>query len=125
MDIKKILVLIVAMALMCTPAFAGEQPEYDNVGCDANAFFNDYVKLLVCLNNNYVNLRSDFTDDADPKDTPKMKEYFTGPGIPGAAGDPCFSYYYRILADNEVNNCKNDKKSNWKHIKANKIPMEL
>jgi hypothetical protein len=95
MDIKKILVLIVAVAFMCTPAFAGEQPEFDNVGCDATAFFNDAVKELVCELNTLpdgtaLNKYSDFTDDADPKDTPNMKEYFEGPGIPGIAGDPCF-----------------------------------
>jgi hypothetical protein len=102
MDIKKILVLIVAMAFMCTPAFAGEQPEYDNVGCDADAYFNDIVKGIVCFGNEIpvaiegtikLNRLSDFTDDPDPKDTNiPTREYFEGPGLLGMAGDPCFEY---------------------------------
>lgn len=66
---KRIVVLLLAVVFMCTPAMAGDQPEYDTVGCDANNFFNTFVNDIVCgVNNNgqvLINEYSDFTDDCD------------------------------------------------------------
>lgn len=45
---KKILFALVAVTFLVTPAMAGNQPEYDAVGCDATSFFNDFVKVAVC-----------------------------------------------------------------------------
>ena len=68
-NIKKILVMFVALAFMCTPVFAGDQPEYDVVGCDATNFLNDFAMNLVCNKNiktpDKINEYSDFTDDCD------------------------------------------------------------
>jgi len=65
MKIKKILFLLVAAVFLATPAFAGDQPEFDAVWCDATNYFNDRVKDMVCWNNyNYdwrlINEYSDF-----------------------------------------------------------------
>jgi hypothetical protein len=36
---------------MATPAFAGNDPEFDAVGCDSTNFFNDWIKyMVVCCN---------------------------------------------------------------------------
>lgn len=48
---KKLVMILIALAFMCTPSFAGEQPEFDTVGCDAANYFNDVVKLHVVANN--------------------------------------------------------------------------
>ena len=68
-NIKKILVMFAVLAFMCTPAVAGDQPEYDVVGCDATNYFNDLARNIVCNNNIknglLINEHSDFTDDCD------------------------------------------------------------
>jgi hypothetical protein len=51
MDVKKILMMIVALAFLATPAFAGDQPEYDAVGCDSENIFNGAAQLIVCQGN--------------------------------------------------------------------------
>lgn len=69
MYIKKTLMIFVALAFICTPVFAGDQPEYDVVGCDATNYFNDLARNIVCQNNAknglLINEHSDFTDDCD------------------------------------------------------------
>jgi hypothetical protein len=36
---------------MAAPAFAGNDPEFDTVGCDSTNFFNDWIKMkVVCCN---------------------------------------------------------------------------
>ncbi len=92
MDLKRILVAVVAVAFLCTPAFAGEQPEFDAVGCDATNFFNDCVKELVIQNNvdwngKLINWWSDFT-----KYNPACGwvEYFDQHASQAKA-DPCFN----------------------------------
>jgi hypothetical protein len=65
--VKKILAVMFGMLLMAAPAFAGEQPEYDTVGCDSTNFFNDAIKEFVCTQNTVgaivINERSNFMDD--------------------------------------------------------------
>jgi hypothetical protein len=58
---KRLLLVLIAVAFMCTPALAGDRPEFDCVGDDSANFFNDAVKALVVANNPW-NLASDFTD---------------------------------------------------------------
>ena len=65
MKIRKILFLLVAAVFLVTPAFAGDQPEFDGVGCDATNYFNDRVKSMVCWSNQnfdgrLINEHSDF-----------------------------------------------------------------
>jgi hypothetical protein len=36
---------------MASPAFGGNDPEFDTVGCDSTSFFNDWIKhMVVCCN---------------------------------------------------------------------------
>jgi hypothetical protein len=51
MELKKIVFVIAAMALFCTPAFAGDQPEYDAVYCDSTNIFMGPAQLIVCRGN--------------------------------------------------------------------------
>jgi hypothetical protein len=51
MDVKKILMMIVALAFLAAPAFAGDQPEYDAVGCDSENIFMGAAQLIVCMGN--------------------------------------------------------------------------
>jgi hypothetical protein len=51
MELRKIVFVIAAMALICTPAFAGDQPEYDAVGCDSENIFMGAAQLIVCQGN--------------------------------------------------------------------------
>lgn len=99
MNFKKILVVFVAVAFMCVPAFAGDQPEFDTVGDDSLNFFNDAIKAMVIDNNiaaddTPINLASDFTEcfdcDLDEDDDFTAWEFFDQ-----TAGslyeDPCFN----------------------------------
>ena len=60
---KKLLLVLIAVAFMCTPVLAGDRPEFDAVGDDSANFFNDAVKDLVVANNPW-NLASAFANEA-------------------------------------------------------------
>jgi hypothetical protein len=101
MNLKKILLVMVALACLCTPAFAGEQPEYDVVGCDADAFFNDWLKYLVCQKNTLtvdvtLNEAGSFCElflpDAQPFDCGNLTgdEWFDPPSL--LTPDTCFEF---------------------------------
>jgi len=88
---KKILLALVVLAFLATPAVAGNQPEFDAVGCDATNFFNDFIRNYVCANGEardgkVINLFSDFTD---------AKKYDPAESFTQTAGqlwpDPCFT----------------------------------
>jgi hypothetical protein len=83
MMMKKLLLVLIAAAFICTPALAGDRPEFDCVGDDSANFFNDFIKDLVVANNPW-NLASDFTD---PNLYP-VPEAFIPPVQPTA--DLCF-----------------------------------
>ena len=99
---KKILLIILVAAFMATPvmvtpAFAGNIPEFDAVGCDATNYFNDAIKWSVVDNNTDgfgypINWWSDFTP------YPYQDEFFRN-----TAGqlypDPCFPEYLSALTD--------------------------
>jgi len=87
---KKTLLIFVAIALMCVPAFAGERPEFDAVGDDSAIFFADIAKNLVIANNPW-NADSDFTNF--PVGGPY--EYWSGPG--SLRADLCFPGYFSKL----------------------------
>jgi hypothetical protein len=59
---KKLLFVLLAVAFLCTPAMAGDRPEFDCVGDDSANYFNDAIKALVVANNPW-NLASDFAWD--------------------------------------------------------------
>lgn len=105
MKIRKILFLLVAAVFLVTPAFAGDQPEFDAVGCDATNYFNDLVKRLVIVNNiNYdgrpINLYSDFfiLEDFD-QNAGQLKDSICFPGYEDALVDAwnSASFEWRIV----------------------------
>ena len=48
---KRLFLVLVAMTIICGPAFAGDRPEFDAVLDDSANFFNDFIKNLVVQNN--------------------------------------------------------------------------
>lgn len=64
---KKLLLVLIAAAFICTPALAGDRPEFDCVGDDSANFFNDFIKDFVVANNPW-NLASDFTGVVFPQE---------------------------------------------------------
>lgn len=85
---KKMLLALVVFMLMATPAIAGNQPEFDAVGCDASNFFNDFIKIAVCENGTIVNAQGVEI---------RINEFsaFAGESFTQTAGqewpDPCFN----------------------------------
>lgn len=45
--IRKSIFILVALAIMATPAFAGNRPEFDAVGCDVENIFIGWVEAMV------------------------------------------------------------------------------
>lgn len=93
---KKILIALVALMFLATPAMAGNQPEFDAVGCDATNFFNDFIKVAVCQNGTLL---------ISGNQTIRINEYSNFPtSVPGTYGeiftttagmllpDTCFGY---------------------------------
>ncbi len=72
------------LAILSSPAFAGDRPEFDCVGDDATNYFNDAIKNMVVAENPW-NLASDFTNTIYPR------EYFTPPVQ--MTPDICFDGY--------------------------------
>jgi len=100
---RKIIICLLAIALMAAPAFAGNDPEFDTVGCDSENYFNDWIKMMVVCCNKIdgviVNDWSDWegdgdcdTKDADWEETVNgvcvYEEFYTSAGMLFA--DPCF-----------------------------------
>ena len=92
MKIRKILFLLVAAVFLATPAFAGDQPEFDAVGCDATNYFNDIVKAIVVLGNvnfdgRLINYYSDFLDESFTQNAGQPKASICFPGYVDALVD--------------------------------------
>jgi hypothetical protein len=127
MDLKKVLLVVVAAMFLATPAIAGNIPEFDAVGCDATNYFavaNEVPYGLVIDNNidfygDKVNCFSDFTGGAASVDAataalvsqlfyyPLWKEAFVqyaGQAQP----DPCFPGYFSHVTD-----AGNGSQYNW------------
>lgn len=81
---KRLLVLTIALAFFCVPAFAGDRPEFDAVADDSANFFNDFVKDLVVANNPWN------TNSAFPWDG-AYGEFFKAPAQ--LTADICFPGY--------------------------------
>ena len=92
-----------AVALISTPAMAGNRPEFDFVGNDAEAIFVDQVLAAIALNatdgfGRYINFYSDFQNVAGPAFNPSFS--ILGPAkaefFVQSAGmlfpDPCFYF---------------------------------
>ena len=100
----KTMMIFAAVALLSAPAFAGERPEFDAVGCDSSNYFNDKVDQIVIDNNLDGGLViNDFSafpavPDIDCENHDYDGEYFTQTaGQPKA--DPCFPDYMSSLVD--------------------------
>jgi hypothetical protein len=87
--LKKLALITLAMVFMTVPALAGNIPEFDTVGDDADNVFNDAVKAEVVANNP-INLDSDFTNVLFPPDK-KDAEYFETSAA-SLREDPCFGF---------------------------------
>jgi hypothetical protein len=93
--IRKLMLLVVFVALISTPAMAGNIPEFDAVGDDSANFFNDAIKAMVVANNIdasgvVINNFSDFTGNIY-RDGKPWELFATS-----ASGDdpsPCFPAY--------------------------------
>jgi hypothetical protein len=104
--IKRILLVLMAVALISAPAFAGNRPEFDAVGQDAaNVFVDQFLGYVANINiDGYGNdidfALSDFTKIAGPLFNPTFSGAITGPAFAEffvtSAGqlypDPCFSF---------------------------------
>jgi hypothetical protein len=84
--IKKVMLLVVAMAFAAAPALAGNIPEFDAVGVDSDNFFNDFIKDMVVANNIDSNgvVINDFSDF--------VNEFFST-SASAAGPSPCFPGY--------------------------------
>lgn len=80
---KKILLAMVAMMLLVTPAMAGNQPEFDAVGCDATNFFNDFIKVAVCENGTLLTQQGLI----------RINEYSNWPLVLDAENNPVYPWY--------------------------------
>ena len=94
---KRILTIVTTLAILSSPAFAGDRPEFDCVGDDANNFFNDFIKDMVVVANPWngvvdtATLISDFREVYDQKNMPEKMEFFYPPSQ--LTDDICFPGY--------------------------------
>lgn len=115
---KRFALVVLAMALISAPAFAGNRPEFDAVGDDSANFFNGFVETGVIGNafdgyGNPINVFSDFTEytstvdystcSVASEDYPYSKGdvpwefFYNTAGTPYP--DPCFPGYLSALTD--------------------------
>lgn len=103
--LKRILLVVMAVALISTPALAGNKPEYDFVGDDSAAVFVDQVLAAIAVNNydafnQQINFFSDFRGFSGPSFNPSFA--VVGPAraefFVQSAGtlfpDPCYYFIY-------------------------------
>ena len=142
---KRIAATIIALALMCAPALAGDQPEFDTVGCDSTNFFNTLANDIVSLNNSngdvLINDYSDFTDDCDSPvliDTAMGPQLLCNPlfGATGfweyfktnanqAADDLCFSGYEKGDYQSHLATAFNEYWFEWQMVLQKKPQTDL
>jgi len=85
---KKILLALMALAFIATPAVAGNQPEFDAVACDASNYFSDFVRTAVCNNGTVVHPTLGLIKINEYSAFPN-ESFFTTAGQPYL--DPCFN----------------------------------
>jgi hypothetical protein len=122
---KKVIGLVVAALFLCTPAFAGDQPEYDTVACDATNFFNGFVKKIVCEENLYagverINEHSDWT----PIDAGEREFFQSNGGQPKP--DMCFNWPARgLLYNSRLAEAFNNRWFRWQIVLQKKPQTDL
>ncbi|WP_320044826.1 hypothetical protein [uncultured Desulfobacter sp.] len=118
---KKLVMVLIATTFMYASAFAGENPEFDVVGCDADWYFSnsitdDVVENVLDSADNKINEFSDFT--YAPYDG-NFKEYFTQ-----TAGQEqesvCFPGYMTYLID-----AGNSAEYKWRIVLQQKPDTDL
>jgi hypothetical protein len=99
---NKMILFSVVLALMASPALAGNCPEFDAVGLDSSNYFNNVTNQRVVENNVVGGNR--LNDYSDWLMYPEMvngayvfEEFFTTAGV--LYGDPCFENYDSALID--------------------------
>jgi hypothetical protein len=88
--IRRIAVILLALAFVTVPAWADNSPEFDAVGNDAGNYFNDFIKVSVVNNvadgyGNLINNSSDWIGKVFP--------YETYSGGLAQSPDTCFDDY--------------------------------
>jgi len=118
--IKKTLMILLAAAFIAAPAYAGNVPEFDTVGCDATNYFNDDVRAMVAVVNTNslgVNLNSNSVFPYD--DILDRGEYYdTNAGDDSL--DACFPEYISNLID-----CGNGAVYEWQIVLQLKPKTDL
>ena len=112
--IKKTLMILLAAAFIAAPAYAGNVPEFDAVGCDSANYFNDQVRQMVAAMNfdngvpfaKNINDNSVFPYDIDID----FGEYYNH-NAGGDSWDPCFPGYVSNLID-----CTNEAVYEWQIV---------
>jgi hypothetical protein len=95
--LKKLALITLVMVFMTVPALAGNIPEFDTVGNDAGNVFNDAIKAEV-VQNNPINLDSDFTDvciindPVVPRNGGRYPAEFFDTTAAALRDDPCFGF---------------------------------
>jgi len=118
---KKLLLALVVVAFMVTPALAGNQPEFDTVGCDATNYFNDFIRDFVCANGTV------FTGTA----TIRINEYssFPSEAFTQTAGlllpDPCFNGLRTCLYLSALTDAFNQATYTWTIVLQKKPESDL
>lgn len=106
---KRILCVLIAVAFLATPAFAGNTPEIDAVGCDMANYFVQADDIKRSVVDNQRNYLSDFPERYELEIVPGLPdpvyklvydpfEYFDDTAGQ-EAWDPCFPEYESILTD--------------------------
>ena len=118
--IKKTLMILLAAAFIAAPAYAGNVPEFDAVGCDATNYFNDGVRAMVAAvnaNSMGVNLNANSVFPYD--EILDWGEYYTT-NAGDDSWDACFPGYISNLID-----CGNEAAYEWQIVLQLKPKTDL
>ena len=99
---RKLVLSLIVLTFLVTPAFAGGRPEFDAVGLDSGNYFNDATKDRVVENNVVEGLRlNDYSDWLHSPET--VNGVGVSEGFSNLAGtsypDPCFEGYTSAFVD--------------------------
>ena len=111
--IKKTLMILLAAAFIAAPAYAGNVPEFDAVGCDATNYFNDDVRNMVAaVNANSMGVNLNCNSDF-------YTEYYST-NAADDSWDACFPGYISNLID-----CGNEAEYVWQIVLQLKPKTDL
>jgi len=118
--IKKALMILLAAAFIAAPAYAGNVPEFDAVGCDATNYFNDGVRAMVAaVNANSMGVNLNDNSVFPYNDVLDWGEYYDNTAADDSI-DACFPGYISNLID-----CGNDAVYEWQIVLQLKPKTDL